>query len=146
MSPSPFLSVCVWEAGNTWRITQEAHKVGSYTLPAGTSLIVPMVAIHKSPKVWNDPERFNPSRFDDTQQASMPETTKRANTLSFIPFGFGLRMCLGYRFATDISALVITLICQRYRVETSMEKEPEWKESTFNWYSGNGIILRLHPL
>jgi len=87
---------------NTWRVTRDSHRVGGHVLPPGTSIIVPMAAIHHNPKVWKYPTRFLPSRFEEDGKVGgggggKGDATQRSNTLSFIPFGFGMRMCLGYR-------------------------------------------------
>lgn len=51
--------------------------------------MVPLLhAVHMDPMLWDHPEKFDPSRFlDSNGKVSKPEY--------FIPFGVGRRMCLG---------------------------------------------------
>ena len=58
-------------------------------IPAGTFVDVSPYALHRHPDYWTDPEKFNPDRFIQEN-----EETKYA----FLPFGTGLRSCIGDRF------------------------------------------------
>jgi cytochrome P450 len=78
----------------TWRVTDREHLIdGGYVLPTDTSLVVPMLSIHESAEYWPQPEAFDPDRFQRQNAAESAE----GSLLRFIPFGFGQRMCLGYR-------------------------------------------------
>jgi cytochrome P450 len=47
-------------------IGREANTIvhlGGYDLPKGTVVLVPVDAIHLSPKNWENPTEFNPDRF-----------------------------------------------------------------------------------
>ncbi|KAL2643487.1 hypothetical protein R1flu_011074 [Riccia fluitans] len=72
----------------------QATKIAGYDIPKGTRLIVNLFAIHNSPDVWPDPEKFDPERFLDPKNPVKPEEFK------YIPFGAGRRMCPGYDYAT----------------------------------------------
>lgn len=51
--------------------------------------VVPLLhAVHMDPTLWEEPEKFNPSRFINAEgKVTKPEY--------FLPFGVGRRMCLG---------------------------------------------------
>lgn len=61
---------------------------GSYTIPAGASLVVPVYHIHRDPRFWDDPDAFDPERFT-------PENIKKRPTYCYIPFSLGPMDCLG---------------------------------------------------
>ena len=81
-----------------WGLTRTPTR-GRVTLPyegarirvhRPTVVTVYLRGIHRNPKVWTDPERFDPRRHDDLD---------RAQTRSLIPFGLGPRGCIGQQLA-----------------------------------------------
>jgi cytochrome P450 len=71
------------------RVLQEELRVGSYNLPAGTRVVPSIYLTNRNPRVYADAEEFRPERF----LQDGPET------FSWIPFGGGIRRCIGASFA-----------------------------------------------
>jgi cytochrome P450 family 135 len=71
------------------RMLKEELRVGSYNLPAGTRVVPSIYLTNRNPRVYGDPESFRPERFLEEG----PET------FSWIPFGGGIRRCIGASFA-----------------------------------------------
>lgn len=46
------------------RITKEETKLGDYVIPAGTSIMCDAHVLHHNPKYWDDPDKFDPERFN----------------------------------------------------------------------------------
>ncbi|KAK9053948.1 hypothetical protein SSX86_025023 [Deinandra increscens subsp. villosa] len=84
--------------------SSEDCVVGGYKIPRGTMLIVNQWAIHHDPKVWNDPERFNPERFDGL------EGTR--DGFKLMPFGSGRRSCPGEGLAVRMLGMTLGSIIQ----------------------------------
>jgi len=61
---------------------------GTITLPAGTGIIVSVLGIQYDPQYFPEPEIFDPERFTEENKRSRPK-------YAYIPFGEGLRMCIG---------------------------------------------------
>jgi cytochrome P450 len=71
------------------RILSEDFELGGRLLPAGTRVMPSIYLTNRNPRVYDAPEEFRPERFLD----DAPET------FSWIPFGGGIRRCIGASFA-----------------------------------------------
>ena len=67
----------------------------TYTIPGtelvveeGVQVVVPVLGLHRDPKYYPDPDKFDPERF------STEEMEKRPNYV-YLPFGEGPRICIG---------------------------------------------------
>jgi cytochrome P450 len=88
-------------------------QVGPYTLPAGVAVGVNVYLTHRRPEVYPDPEAFRPERFMERQ----PE--------AWVPFGGGVRRCLGATFATFEMGVVLRTVLGRARLRpASPETDP----------------------
>jgi cytochrome P450 len=65
--------------------------------------------IHRDPRFYADPERFNPDRWTDEFARQLPK-------YAYFPFGGGPRQCIGNSFAMMEAVLVLATIAQRFRV------------------------------
>jgi hypothetical protein len=65
-----------------------ANGNGILTLPAGTSVYIPVLALHHDPTYFPEPEKFDPDRFTEENKESRPNYT-------YMPFGEGQRKCIG---------------------------------------------------
>jgi len=72
-------------------------ELGDYRVPEGTMLTVPQFRLHTDQRWWDDPEAFDPSRWDDTDGAGDPPDG--VPEYAYFPFGGGPRHCIGMRFA-----------------------------------------------
>ena len=91
-----------------WLITRRADEpdeLGGCAIPAGSLIICSPALLHRHPSVWEDPERFDPSRFLDG----------RADRQAFLPFGAGPRLCIGRDFAYVEAVLMLGAIARRLR-------------------------------
>ena len=71
------------------RMLKAPFAVGGYTLPAGVAVVPSMHLLHSREDVYPDPLAFRPERFLE----------RPAGTYTWIPFGGGVRRCLGASFA-----------------------------------------------
>lgn len=59
-------------------------------VPAGADLIIVPFDIHRDPKYWTDPLKFDPDRF-------LPEKIQNRHAYAYFPFSAGPRGCIGIR-------------------------------------------------
>jgi cytochrome P450 len=86
------------------RLAGETMTLGRETVAAGTLIVIPIFAVHRHRKLWDDPDRFDPERFTAAREAGYPRT-------QFMPFGFGPRTCIGGTFAMmEATAMLATLV------------------------------------
>lgn len=78
----------------------------------GTSIIIPVAAIHRDPKYFPDPNEFRPERFDDERVAN-----KNFIEMPYIPFGDGPRICIGLRLAKLQIKIGLVLLLQKFHFE-----------------------------
>ncbi|CAF2040437.1 hypothetical protein HID58_033068 [Brassica napus] len=71
------------------RETMTHIKVQGYDIPPKRRILVNAWAIARDPKLWKNPEEFNPDRFMDNPVGY------RGQSFEFLPFGSGRRMCPG---------------------------------------------------
>jgi cytochrome P450 len=92
-------------------------EIGGYPIPKGNSLVISIYAIHRRADVFPDPEKFDPERFT-------PENEKRLPRYAYMPFGAGLRICIGNHFALMEGHLVLATLAQRVRFELVAGQHP----------------------
>jgi cytochrome P450 len=71
------------------RTLKAPMRLGGYDLPAGIKVVPSIYLVHRRPDVYPEPERFLPERFLD----------EPPGTYTWIPFGGGVRRCIGGAFA-----------------------------------------------
>ena len=84
----------------------EPVELGGYELPAGVAVAPSIHLIHRHPEIYPEPERFLPERFLDNPPG----------TYTWIPFGGGIRRCLGASFAQFEMQVVLRELVKRRRV------------------------------
>ena len=81
-------------------------EIGGYTMPAGTLVLPAIAAVHARPDLYPEPEEFRPERFIDGQPESY----------AWIPFGGGVRRCIGASFAQVEMRVVLREVLRRVRL------------------------------
>ena len=95
-----------------WAMGRRAVRdfpLGEYYLPARTSVFMSQYIMHRNPKYFPHPLRFDPERFS-------PEAESRRPRFAYFPFGGGARQCIGESFAWMELALVLATIAQKWKL------------------------------
>lgn len=88
----------------------------------GASIIIPIAAIHRDPKYFDQPTEFRPDRFNDDVVAN-----KSFTEMPYIPFGDGPRICIGLRLAKLQIKIGIVLLLQKFHFDLSKRESGELK-------------------
>ncbi|MGE4612639.1 MAG: cytochrome P450 [Paracoccaceae bacterium] len=89
------------------RMAIRADEIKNASITAGTMVIPYIYGLHRNPSIWDEPERFDPSRFERDQ-------IKTRHPYSYIPFGGGPRICIGNNMAMLQILLIVTTFVRRY--------------------------------
>lgn len=85
-------------------------RLGNYTIPAKSVVAISPYTIHRHPAYWEEPDKFDPSRFSRERSASR-------HRFAYIPFGAGPRQCIGNHLALLEAGLILPMIAQRFALE-----------------------------
>jgi cytochrome P450 family 6 len=85
---------------------------GTYEVEVGTPVAIPVYGIHHDPQYFPDPEHYDPERFSE-------ENKNTRHRHSYLPFGDGPRICLGFRFALMQVKAGLATVIRNFEVRSS---------------------------
>jgi retinoid hydroxylase len=97
--------------GGGFREAVETFEFGGYRIPKGCVVQYQIAQTHKDEQLYPESDRFNPERFAPNQSAD------KQTSFGYIPFGGGLRECLGKEFARLEMRLFASRLLQNYQWE-----------------------------
>ena len=83
---------------------------GKLTVKKGDNVRILHWALHKNPAEWQRPNEFLPERWDSTSPLYLTPSGKRRNTMSYVPWSAGKRVCFGKTFAESNLKIILTYI------------------------------------
>lgn len=95
-----------------WAIGRQAVQevtLGDVRVPAGALVFMSPYIMHRNPKYYAEPERFDPSRWTPEFKAALPK-------FAYFPFSGGARGCIGEQFAWMEAMMIVATLCQRWRL------------------------------
>ncbi|TDH16915.1 hypothetical protein EPR50_G00003110 [Perca flavescens] len=95
------------------RITQDDLVVGGYFIPKGTQLALCHYSTSFDEENFGDASVFRPDRW------IRKDSTDRVDNFGSIPFGYGIRSCIGKRIAELEMHLALTRFIQKFHIGVS---------------------------
>jgi cytochrome P450 len=92
------------------RSVEKADELGGFPIPKGSIAFVSPYVSHRNPKMFDNPEGFDPQRFLDGRMEKLPR-------FAYFPFGGGPRICIGNGFAIAELVLVLATLWQKLDLE-----------------------------
>jgi cytochrome P450 len=108
-------------------------EIGGVRLPTGVTVVPSIYLMHRRPDIYPDPERFRPERFVE----------QRAGTYTWIPFGGGVRRCLGAAFAEYEMRIVLSTLFASCTVRPGNERPESMRRRGITHVPGRGATVVL---
>lgn len=88
------------------RTAKVADTLAGHEVRPGDTVSLPVYALHRNHRLWEDPARFRPERFADRQAIER---------YAYLPFGDGPRICIGASFAVQEAVIILATLLARFR-------------------------------
>jgi cytochrome P450 len=106
------------------RFAKTAMTLGGKSLSEGLDIAkgarvhIPIYALHRNTRLWRNPNAFDPDRF-------APDIAKTYSRYAFMPFGGGLRICIGASFAMIEAAAILATLVRAFRFHAVAGHKPK---------------------
>lgn len=110
-------------------------ELRGYRIPAGANVVMSQWIMHRDPRYFPDPEKFDPDRWIDAGMQKLPR-------FAYFPFGGGPRQCIGSSFAMMEAMLILATVAQRFRFE-AVAGHPILAIPSFTLRPKHGIRMTL---
>ena len=117
------------------RYLRKEVTVGGYKIPKESLVVFDKYSVNFNPKVWPNPEIFDPDRFSE------PEKIPNFNT-TYYPFSVGPRNCIGQTFAKFESKVVLAKLLRKFRFELLPGQTGAMKER-FTMTPRDGVMCKV---
>jgi cytochrome P450 len=117
------------------RVLTEDVELGGYRIPAGHTVFPGIGPIHGDSGQHADPEIFRPERFFDGS----------ATAANWLPFGAGVRRCLGIGFAMMEATIILREILRTHRLAPGRTRPEKPRARQVVYAPSRGARIIAHP-
>jgi cytochrome P450 family 135 len=110
-------------------------EIGGWQLPAGAQVTPCIHLVHRRPDVYPEPHSFRPERFLE----------QPAGTYTWIPFGGGVRRCLGATFALFEMKTVLKVIAREAALRPARQEPERVARRVITLIPGRGTEVVMAP-
>lgn len=114
-------------------VHEETHLPSGNKLPANTQVNIFIYLMHRNPKIFKEPEKFIPERFDE----------EHYHPFTYIPFSAGPRNCIGQKLAMLEIKIVIATLLRSYQLLPANDDKSLTLTTELILRSKQGIPVRL---
>jgi cytochrome P450 len=118
------------------RTLQAPMTVAGYEVPAGATLGTSITLMHRRADLYPDPLAFRPERFLEAK----PET------YTWVPFGGGVRRCLGAAFASFEMRQVLDVVLSGRALRAADPRPERYRRRGITFVPGRGASVVVQPL
>ncbi|XP_011877282.1 PREDICTED: cytochrome P450 CYP12A2-like [Vollenhovia emeryi] len=118
----PYTKSCIKESlrlfpitNGTLRTMQKDVSIGGYMIPKGADVIACHALLSMDPAYFSQPNSFIPERW--IRGTSEYSSYKQSHPYAYMPFGFGVRTCIGRKFAEMKLKIVLLKVIRNFRIE-----------------------------
>lgn len=111
---------------------------GDYTIPAGATVAIATIKMHRMAHIYPNPDTFNPDNF-------LPENTANRHYYAFIPFSAGPRSCVGRKYAMLKLKILLSTILRNFRVRSDIKETDFRLQADIILKRAEGFKVRLEP-
>jgi len=90
-------------------------SIGGFQVRKDEIVLMAPWLLHRDPRLFEDPLRFDPDRFLPDREAALPR-------FAYMPFGGGKRICIGNQFALMEGQIILSAIAQHVSMELVSER------------------------
>jgi cytochrome P450 len=109
-------------------------RLGDYVVPADTPVTMSILLLHHREDLYPEPFAFRPERWQD----------RKPGTYEWIPFGGGIRRCIGATFAHMELDVVLRVMLERVALEPTDAPDESWRFKGVAWSPGAGGRVTVH--
>src|SRR5882757_10714055 len=121
---------------NTFRqVKAPTLQIGPWTFPQGQTIVASIGLLHADETVFPDARRFDPDRF-----ISQPP-----DPAEWIPYGGGVRRCIGAAFATMEMRVVLRTLLRDYVISPTDSRDERCQSRGVAIAPGRGALVRVQP-
>jgi len=120
------------------RMAAETVDLGGYKIRQGAHLLLSVWAMHRDPRWFDDPLRFEPERF-------LPERQRQMRPHSYLPFGAGIHVCIGRHLAVQEAVTVLATLLPAVQVELPANHQPPRLIADMRLHPAGPLELKLVP-
>lgn len=122
----------------------------------GTDMFISTWNLHRSPELWEDPEKFDPTRWErsftnpsvvgwngfDPSKVKGLYPNEQATDFAFLPFGGGARKCVGDQFAMMEAIVTMSAMIKNFDFEFAIPAEDVGMKTGATIHTMNGLQMR----
>lgn len=110
------------------------YELAEWVIPRGTSIFVSIAQMHTSDNAFPNPDRFDPYRYIGAKPP----------TFAWIPFGGGVRRCVGAAFANMEMDVVLRTVLRHFTIEATTAPNEKWHGRGVAFTPKNGGRIVVH--
>lgn len=114
----------------------------NYIIEKGTTVIIPVYAMHMDPNHFKNPEKFDPDRFNDRNKIKF-------HPYAYLPYGEGPRQCIGMQFGQMLIKLGLIKFLKKYKIshcERTAKNPLELEPNSVVPLLKEGFLLKIDKL